>query len=171
MLHQKLKKIILTLGIFAIAALTYAADKVELFVTPNPVQVGVPARLTIRSNDGAQNNFSSSLPEIEGLRWMNGTSSSRRVSIVNGRRSSIFELSIPFMVEKAGKYTIPSMRLTHNRERTQPLEFQAVELKLTNPQVPRSVQSGVACSSAFTAPDRSADSGSNRKAAGETSEQ
>lgn len=143
MLHQKLKKIILTLGIFAIAALTYAADKVELFVTPNPVQVGVPARLTIRSNDGAQNNFSSSLPEIEGLRWMNGTSSSRRVSIVNGRRSSIFELSIPFMVEKAGKYTIPSMRLTHNRERTQPLEFQAVELKLTNPQVPRSVQSGV----------------------------
>lgn len=42
MLHQKLKKIILTLGIFAIAALTYAADKVELFVTPNPVQVGVP---------------------------------------------------------------------------------------------------------------------------------
>ena len=85
MLHQKLKKIILTLGIFAIAALTYAADKVELFVTPNPVQVGVPARLTIRSNDGAQNNFSSSLPEIEGLRWMNGTSSSRRVSIVNGR--------------------------------------------------------------------------------------
>ena len=143
MLHQKLKKIILTLGIFAIAALTYAADKVELFVTPNPVQVGVPARLTIRSNDGAQNNFSSSLPEIEGLRWMNGTSSSRRISIVNGRRSSIFELSIPFMVEKAGKYTIPSMRLTHNRERTQPLEFQAVELKLTNPQVPRSVQSGV----------------------------
>ncbi len=136
MLHQKLKKIILTLCVFAGAALLCGADKVELFITPNPVLVGVPARLTLRSNDGARNNFSSSLPEIDGLQWGNGVSSSRRVSIINGRRSSVFELSIPFTVMKAGKYTIPAMRLTHSRERTQPLEFQAVEPKLTSSQIP-----------------------------------
>ena len=77
MLQQKWRKGILILGLSLGAALLCAAEKVEVFVTPNPVQVGVPAQLVIRSNDGAANQVRSRLPEIDGLRWGNGSSSSR----------------------------------------------------------------------------------------------
>ena len=135
MLQQKWRKGILILGLSLCAALLCAADKVEVFVSPNPVQVGVPAQLVIRSNDGAANQVRSRLPEIDGLRWGNGSSSSRSISIINGRRSSVYELGIPFTVEKEGKYTIPSLRLTHSKERTKPVEFQAVMPTPASPQV------------------------------------
>lgn len=126
MLQQKWKKGILILGLSLGAALASAADKVEVFVSPNPVQVGIEARLVIRSNDGTANRIRSSLPKIDGLRWGSGSSSSQSISIVNGRRTSVYECGIPFIVEKEGKYTIPSLRLTHSKERTKPVEFQAV---------------------------------------------
>ena len=68
MLQQKWKKGILILGLSLGAALASAADKVEVFVSPNPVQVGIEARLVIRSNDGTANRIRSSLPKIDGLR-------------------------------------------------------------------------------------------------------
>ena len=118
--------------------LPLAADKVDVFVTPQPVRTGEEAYLVLRSNDGARNlPLSRRLPEVPGLRWQSGIRQSSQTRIINGRRSSVFEAYIPFVVSQPGSYTIPSMNLTHSRERTKKVIFEAVEARYqTNPQPP-----------------------------------
>ena len=103
-----------------------AAGKVEVLVNPLPVRVGEEALLIIRSTDGTRNRPRGNFPKISGLNWLGGTMQSSQTRIVNGRRSSVFELRIPFTVDKPGTYTIPAMSLTHSRELTKKITFDAV---------------------------------------------
>ncbi len=92
-----------------------AAGKVEVLIEPQPVRVGEPACLIIRSTNGSRNRpLNNRLPNISGLRWLGGAMQSSQTHIINGRRSSVFELKIPFMVSRPGNYTIPSFDLTHS---------------------------------------------------------
>ncbi len=113
-----------------------AAGKVEVLVEPQPVRTGEAAFLIIRSTDGTRNQpLNNRLPEVSGLSWMGGTMQSSQTHIINGRRSSVFELKIPFMVSRPGTYTIPSFDLTHSRERTKKVVFEAVAARYqTSPQ-------------------------------------
>ena len=104
-----------------------AAGKVEVRVEPQPVRTGEAAYLIIRSTDGTRNKpLNNRLPKISGLSWLGGTMQSSQTHIINGRRSSVFELKIPFMIIRPGTYTIPPFELTHSRERTKKVVFDAV---------------------------------------------
>ncbi len=92
-----------------------AAGKVEVLVEPQPVRTGEAAYLIIRSTDGTRNKpLNNRLPTVSGLNWLGGAMQSSQTHIINGRRSSVFELKIPFMVSRPGNYTIPSFDLTHS---------------------------------------------------------
>lgn len=105
-----------------------AAGKVEVSVIPQPVRTGEEAYLILRSTDGSRNlPLSNRLPKVDGLDWQHGIRQSSQTRIINGRRSDIFEAYIPFTVSKPGRYTIPSMNLTHSHERTKKVTFEAVE--------------------------------------------
>ncbi|MBO7146576.1 MAG: BatD family protein [Lentisphaeria bacterium] len=115
--------------LFSVCCL-YAAPKVEISVSPDPVRVGEPASLVIRSNDGARNMpLNRNMPKIPGLTWHQGISQSQQTQIINGRRSDIFEIRIRFTVDKKGNYTIPALNLTHSKEKTKPVTFEAVEAR------------------------------------------
>ena len=104
-----------------------AAGKVEVLVEPQPVRTGEAAYLVIRSTDGTRNKpLNNRLPMVSGLNWLGGAMQSSQTHIINGRRSSVFELKIPFMVSRPGNYTIPSFNLTHSKERTKKVVFEAV---------------------------------------------
>ena len=105
-----------------------AAPNVEVFVTPQPVRTGEPAWFVIRSADGTRNQpLNNRLPAVKELQWQHGISQSSRISIVNGRRTAVFEAKIPFVVSQPGTYTIPAMTLTHSKEKSKPVTFTAVE--------------------------------------------
>ena len=107
-----------------------AAGKVEVLVEPQPVRAGEAAYLIIRSTDGTRNKpLNNRLPTVSGLNWLGGAMQSSQTHIINGRRSSVFELKIPFMVSRPGNYTIPSFDLTHSKERTKKVVFEAVEAR------------------------------------------
>ena len=107
-----------------------AAGKVEVLVQPQPVRTGEAAYLIIRSTDGTRNQpLNNRLPKVSGLNWLGGAMQSSQTHIINGRRSSVFELKIPFMVSRPGNYTIPSFDLTHSKERTKKVVFEAVEAR------------------------------------------
>ena len=104
-----------------------AAEKVEVSVEPRPVRVGEEAYLIIRSTDGTRNQpLGNRLPKVSGLNWLGGAMQSSQTHIINGRRSSVFELRIPFAVDKPGSYTIPAIILTHSKDATKKLTFEAV---------------------------------------------
>ena len=114
------------LGLFLPLVQLAAASKVELSVEPNPVRAGEDAWLVIRSNDGSRNK-PRRLPKVDGLTWLGGIREQSQIRIINGRRSSVFEAYVPFLVTKPGRYTIPGMRLTHSNDRTAEVRFEAVE--------------------------------------------
>ena len=104
-----------------------AAGKVEVLVEPQPVRAGEAAYLIIRSADGTHNQpLSNRLPKVSGLSWLRGIREFEQAYNVNGRRSSVYELRIPFAVDKPGSYTIPPIMLTHSKEPTKKLTFEAV---------------------------------------------
>ncbi|MBO4649184.1 MAG: BatD family protein [Lentisphaeria bacterium] len=115
-----------------------AAAPVELSVMPQPVRAGEEAYLVIRSRDGSRPQPQDALPEIDGLSWHQGVRQSSRTQIINGRRSDIFELYVPFTVDKPGNYTIPPMRLTKHSGLTKKITFQAVEARYRTSSSPRS---------------------------------
>ena len=126
---DKLKKLIVSI-ILSGLLLPLLAGKVDVFVTPQPVRAGEEAYLVLRSDDGTRNlPLSRRMPNVPGLRWQNGIRQSSQTRIINGKRSSVFEAHIPFVVSKPGSYTIPSMNLTHSRERTKKITFEAVEAR------------------------------------------
>ncbi len=132
MIGSNWEKTVLVLLLFGILlpSVLSAAGKVEVFVTPQPIRSGEEAYLVVRSHDGARNlPLSRRLPKIDGLFWQNGIRQSSRTQIINGRRSSVFEAYIPFVVGKPGRYTIPEMSLTHSKERTKKITFEAVEAR------------------------------------------
>ena len=86
--------------VLSLASGEAAKKKIEVFIEPVSVRTGETAYYVIRSNDGARNRPLSALPSVPGLRWMGGMSQSSRVSIVNGKRSSVYEVRIPFVAEK-----------------------------------------------------------------------
>lgn len=108
-----------------------AASDVELSVVPNPVRVGEEAYLVIRSGDGSRNT-PRRLPKVDGLSWQRGIRQQSQVRIINGRRSSVFEAYVPFIVTRPGSYTIPGMHLTHSNDRTATVRFEAVEPRYEN---------------------------------------
>ena len=100
----------------------------EVFVPPQPVRTGEPAWFVIRSADGTRNQpLNNRLPAVKELQWQHGISQSSRISIVNGRRTAVFEAKIPFVVSQPGTYTIPAMTLTHSKEKSKPVTFTAVD--------------------------------------------
>ena len=117
---------IMLLGVFLPLIQLAAAPKTELQILPDPVRTGEDAYLVIRSNDGSRNT-PRRLPKVDGLTWQSGIRQQSRIEIVNGRRSSVFEAYVPFIVTRPGKYTIPGFRLTHSSDRTDPVSFEAVE--------------------------------------------
>ena len=119
--------------ILTLTAAEGARKKIEVFIEPSSVRTGETAYFVIRSNDGARNRPLSALPAVPGLRWAGGMSQSSRVSIVNGKRSSVYEVRIPFVTEKAGTYTVPAMNLSHAKEKTPPLTFTVQESTYTLP--------------------------------------
>ena len=120
--------------VLSLASGEAAKKKIEVFIEPVSVRTGETAYYVIRSNDGARNRPLSALPSVPGLRWMGGMSQSSRVSIVNGKRSSVYEVRIPFVAEKAASYTIPAVNLSHAKEKTPPLTFTVQESTYTIPQ-------------------------------------
>ncbi|MBO4631288.1 MAG: BatD family protein [Lentisphaeria bacterium] len=124
------KKLIKAIFLSIIFLPLAAAGKVEVFVTPQPVRAGEEAYLVVRSDDGTRNlPLSRRLPKIPGLDWQNGIRQSSQTRIINGKRSSVFEAYIPFVVSRPGSYTIPSMNLSHSKERTRKITFDAVEAR------------------------------------------
>ena len=115
------------IGLFLLhLLLPLAAGKVEVSVEPQPVRVGEAACLVIRSTDGTRNRPIGDYPKVSGLSWLGGAMQSSQTHIINGRRSSVFELRIPFAVAKPGSYTIPAIILTHSKEPTKKITFEAV---------------------------------------------
>jgi len=124
------KKAVCSLILTALVLTLAAAGKVEVSVEPQPVRTGEEAYLVIRSYDGSPNRpLSNRLPKVDGLRWLNGTRQSSQTRIINGRRSSLYELMIPFTVSQPGSYTIPPMNLSRSKERTKKITFEAVEAR------------------------------------------
>ena len=115
--------------IFLMTGFLLAAAPVELSVMPQPVRAGEEAYLVIRSRDGSRPQPQNALPKVDGLSWHQGIRQSSRTQIINGRRSDIFELHIPFTVDKPGNYTIPPMVLAKQPGRTKKITFQAVEAR------------------------------------------
>ncbi len=130
MIGNKSKKWICSFLLTGLALTLAAAGKVEVLVEPQPVRAGEEAYLVIRSHDGSRNRpLSNRLPKVDGLHWLGGTRESSQTRIINGRRSSLYELKIPFTVGKPGSYTIPSMSLTRSKERTKKVTFEAVKAR------------------------------------------
>lgn len=126
MIQLERKSMFLLCGMMLFCMTLAGASKVEVYVTPQTVRTGEPAWLVIRSSDGSRNlPLNNRLPDVKELQWKSGITQSSRTSIVNGRRSSTFEAKIPFVVNQPGTYTIPSMPLTHSKERTKPVKFTA----------------------------------------------
>lgn len=130
MFTNKLKKLFVLVCLAGLLLPLAAAGKVEVQIEPQVVRAGEAAYLVLRSTDGTRNQpLSGRLPRVDGLEWLGGTMQSSQTRIINGRRSSVFELKIPFLVTKPGSYTIPSMSLTHSKERTRKITFDAVEAR------------------------------------------
>ena len=124
------KKIIAGIVLLNLLLPLAAAGKVEVLVEPQPVRAGEAAFLIIRSADGTRNKpLSNRLPKVSGLSWLRGVREFEQDYIVNGRRSSVYELRIPFTVDKPGSYTIPSIILTHSKNATKKLTFEAVSAR------------------------------------------
>ena len=130
------RKTIWVLWLFLSAFILFAAQgsgkKAEVFVEPSSVRTGENAYLVIRFKDESGTPSLSSLPAVPGLRWLQGISQSRRISIINGKRSSLYELRIPFLAEKAAAYSIPEIRLS-NDVRTARITFTVQENTYTLP--------------------------------------
>ena len=122
-------KIIIGLVLLHLILPLAAAGKVEVSIEPRPVRVGEDACLVIRSTDGTRNRPLKRLPKVDGLIWLGGAMQSSQTRIVNGRRSSVFELRIPFVVAKPGSYTIPSITLSHSKEPAKKISFEAVNAR------------------------------------------
>ena len=121
------KKIIAGIVLLNLLLPLAAAGKVEVLVEPQPVRVGEEAYLVIRSTDGTRNQpLSNRLPKVSGLSWLGAIQASTREIITKGRSDFAYELRISFAVAKPGSYTIPPIMLTHSKEPTKKLTFEAV---------------------------------------------
>ena len=84
---------------------------VHVAVQPNPLIRGETAQLQITSTQGLP-KLRTPLPEINGLKWLGGPSSSQSIQIVNGRRTGRFTSTYLFRPLGKGKLVVPPLRGT-----------------------------------------------------------
>ena len=106
----------------SLVVLLLSASSLSLFgqgsasvtVDRNPVVAGTPFRITFQFKD-ARVDFSTP-PNIEGMRFLSGPSTSNSTQIVNGETSSSRSYTYSAMVAKEGVLRIPALRFQSGRE-------------------------------------------------------
>ncbi len=107
---------------------TSVIGEVNVSLTLKELLVGETGGVTISSDEGTVDL--SSVPRIENLNW--GTpSTSNQSSYINGKRTSSYEVTIPFVCSQEGVYKIPSFIYTVNGKSKKSPEF---SVKVQKPQ-------------------------------------
>ena len=104
-------------------------DEVDAEVSPNPVIVGKPAELYLKSIAGYPSV--DRLPVIPGLKWSsNPPMHSKRTNMI--KRQTSFRSIYTFIVHREGTIRIPSMKVKigHKVKKLKPIPFKASKQKL-----------------------------------------
>lgn len=108
-------------------------DEVFAEISPQPVIVGEPAELYLKSISGFP--AVGRLPVIPGLKWLSDQPmQSKRTTIVNTKRTTTFNTIYTFTVNREGTIQIPSMKLKigHLVKQLNPIAFKAFKQKLVD---------------------------------------
>ncbi|MFO7821592.1 MAG: BatD family protein [Lentisphaeria bacterium] len=102
-----------------------ASAVVKAVVSPETLLVGETGQFIVTSDQGVPDEFA--VPQVAGIRW--GMGSSVQMRNINGR--TIGRRSRRFLVEKAGTYIIPAIRVEVDGEMqaTEPIKIKVHELK------------------------------------------
>ena len=114
----------------------FAQGSASVTVDRNPVVAGTPFRITFQFKD-ARVDFSSP-PNIEGLRFLSGPSTSNSTQIINGAMSSSRSYTYSAVVAKEGVLRIPALRFPSGRETltTSPISLRVLKAGERNTSSP-----------------------------------
>lgn len=117
----------LTMVILSGALQAMAQGKAAVLLDRNPVVVGQGFRLTFEFSDA--NVAMQNPPNIAGLRYINGPSTSTNTQITNGSMSTKRSYTYTMMASKAGTLRIPSFEFKTQKEtlRTEPVNLKVVQ--------------------------------------------
>ncbi len=107
------KNIIRTGCSFLLLILTYcaaAAETIRAFVSPDDLTIGDHAVLQLSIPIGGGELKMPELPEVDGIRWTNQVGQSQNISIINGKQTGEISLTIGFVPQKEGTFTIPPLK-------------------------------------------------------------
>lgn len=117
---------------FSFIAASLSASELKTELLSDPVRVGTENQLALIHNGSAVPQFKS-LPKVKGLRWVSaGTTQS--VKQINGEITRTMMSVYNFVVEKPGKYTIPSAKIQAGNTtfRSSEITFNALPMRLVS---------------------------------------
>src|SRR5690606_6109980 len=97
--------------IYILPVFTYGQE-FTCSVYDDQVETGVPFHIVYTSHSGEIENIQ--LPVVQGLSFSGRSGFSSSVSIIQGKKKSVFEYTYQAVIQKEGKFTIPPARGTIN---------------------------------------------------------
>ncbi|RNC83324.1 MAG: protein BatD [Balneola sp.] len=120
--------------LFLLSARVIAQDiTIDASLTQTKIFSGENVRLDIKVSGQSINSINRpTIPNIDGLRWLSGsTSTSQNFSYVNGRPSVAYTYGYQFIAQAPGNYTLPALEFTVNGEnyQTNEISFEVLDPK------------------------------------------